>query len=121
MQVNPYLTFNGQCAEAIKFYERVLEGKVTFQQTWGESPMANEMPAETHDKIMHATVDLDGATLMCADSPPDHYQAPRGIHITLHFKDPVEGQRVFIERIDISGNNRTLDRVIRRQFRVVEG
>ncbi len=29
--------------------------------------------------------------------------------------------RVFIERIDISGNNRTLDRVIRRQFRVVEG
>ncbi len=29
--------------------------------------------------------------------------------------------RVFIERIDISGNTRTLDRVIRRQFRVVEG
>ena len=87
MQVNPYLTFNGQCAEAIKFYERVLGGKVTFQQTWGESPMAKEMPAETHDKIMHATVDLDGATLMCADSPPDHYQAPRGIHITLHFND----------------------------------
>lgn len=33
----------------------------------------------------------------------------------------VQGDRVFIERIDISGNNRTLDRVIRRQFRVVEG
>ncbi len=33
----------------------------------------------------------------------------------------VEGERVFIERIDISGNTRTLDRVIRRQFHVVEG
>ncbi|MBP7241693.1 outer membrane protein assembly factor BamA [Amaricoccus sp.] len=33
----------------------------------------------------------------------------------------VEGQRVFIERIDITGNTRTLDRVIRRQFDVVEG
>jgi outer membrane protein insertion porin family len=33
----------------------------------------------------------------------------------------VEGQRVFVERIDISGNDRTLDRVIRRQFRLVEG
>lgn len=33
----------------------------------------------------------------------------------------VEGKRVFVERIDISGNNRTLDRVIRRQFRIVEG
>jgi outer membrane protein insertion porin family len=29
--------------------------------------------------------------------------------------------RVFVERIDITGNNRTLDRVIRRQFRIVEG
>ncbi len=33
----------------------------------------------------------------------------------------VRGPRVFVERIDISGNTGTLDRVIRRQFRIVEG
>lgn len=33
----------------------------------------------------------------------------------------VEGPRVFVERIDISGNVRTLDKVIRREFRIVEG
>ena len=33
----------------------------------------------------------------------------------------VRGPRVFIERIDIEGNNTTLDRVVRDQFRVVEG
>jgi outer membrane protein insertion porin family len=32
-----------------------------------------------------------------------------------------EGPRVYVERIDIEGNSRTLDRVIRRQFDVVEG
>lgn len=32
-----------------------------------------------------------------------------------------EGPRVFVERIDISGNTRTQDRVIRREFRLVEG
>ncbi len=32
-----------------------------------------------------------------------------------------EGPRVFIERVDIQGNNRTLDRVIRREIRLVEG
>ena len=32
-----------------------------------------------------------------------------------------EGQRVFVERIDIKGNTRTLDRVVRRQFELVEG
>jgi outer membrane protein insertion porin family len=33
----------------------------------------------------------------------------------------VRGPRIFVERIDIAGNATTLDRVIRRQFRVVEG
>jgi outer membrane protein insertion porin family len=45
-------------------------------------------------------------------------EATRTIDINFQL---VEGDRVFIERIDITGNTRTLDRVIRRQFRVVEG
>jgi len=32
-----------------------------------------------------------------------------------------EGPKVFVERIDIEGNERTLDRVVRREFRLVEG
>ena len=32
-----------------------------------------------------------------------------------------QGERVFVERIDITGNTTTLDRVIRRQFRLSEG
>ncbi len=35
--------------------------------------------------------------------------------------DIQEGPKVFVERIDIEGNTRTLDRVIRREFRLVEG
>jgi len=42
----------------------------------------------------------------------------RTIDITFDVK---EGPRVFVERIDIGGNVRTLDRVIRREFRIVEG
>ena len=33
----------------------------------------------------------------------------------------IEGRRIYVERIDIEGNDRTLDRVIRRQFDLVEG
>ncbi len=33
----------------------------------------------------------------------------------------VRGPRIFVERIDIEGNTTTLDRVIRQQFRIVEG
>jgi outer membrane protein insertion porin family len=35
--------------------------------------------------------------------------------------EAVEGPRVFVERIDIGGNTRTEDRVIRREFRLAEG
>src|SRR6201991_637245 len=35
--------------------------------------------------------------------------------------DVQEGPRVYVERIDISGNTRTLDKVIRREFRLAEG
>ena len=42
----------------------------------------------------------------------------RLIHITFEIQ---EGPKVFVERIDIQGNERTLDRVIRREFRLVEG
>ncbi len=42
----------------------------------------------------------------------------RRIHITFEIQ---EGPKVFVERIDIQGNERTLDRVIRREFRLVEG
>ncbi len=42
----------------------------------------------------------------------------RLIHVTYEIQ---EGPKVFVERIDIQGNERTLDEVIRREFRLVEG
>ena len=41
-----------------------------------------------------------------------------GINIIFEIK---EGPRVFVEKIDISGNVRTMDKVIRREFRIIEG
>lgn len=95
MKLNPYLTFNGQCEAALKFYEQILGGMTIFKQTWGDSPMAEQMPKEMHGAIMHATFEVGDSTLMCADLPPDRYDAPKGIHVALHFKDTAEGERIF--------------------------
>ena len=95
MQINPYLTFNGQCEEAFKFYERVLAGKITFTMTWGEMPEANQFPAEAHKLIMHATLSVGDQVLMGADSPPGSYQQPQGMNVSLHLKDAEAGERVF--------------------------
>jgi PhnB protein len=95
MRLNPYLSFKGQCEAAFKFYERVLGGKITFMTTWGESPMAKESPPEMHRLIMHATLTVDDSILMGADPPPEHYEQPKGISISLNYKDPEEARRIF--------------------------
>ena len=95
MQINPYLNFNGQCEAAFKFYEQVFGGKITFKMTWGECPDAEQMPSETHKLIMHTTLAIGEAVLMGADSPPNSYEPPKGIYVSLHFKDKAEGERVF--------------------------
>lgn len=48
----------------------------------------------------------------------DRDRQNRTINITFEVN---EGPRVFVERIDISGNVRSADKVIRREFRLVEG
>jgi PhnB protein len=94
MQLNPYLNFNGQCAEAFKFYEELLSGKITFMMKWGESPAAEQAP-EMAQLIMHATLSLGEGTLMGADVPSAQFQKPQGINISLHLKDKDEGERIF--------------------------
>ena len=95
MNINPYLNFDGQCATAFKFYERVLGGKITFSMTWGEMPGADQFPPETHSKIMHTSLNAGEAVIMGADSPPGRYQKPTGMNVSIHVKDVAEGQRIF--------------------------
>ena len=95
MQLNPYLSFDGRCEAAFKFYEKVLGGKIVAMMTFGETPMKDQMPAEWHGKIAHARLTVGDAVLMGGDPPPQHYQPPKGITVTLGTVDPAEAERVF--------------------------
>lgn len=72
MQAIPYLNFNGQCAAAFAFYCEALGGEIVFSSRYGDSPMCDQMPPETHDHIMHCHFVADGAEIMGADGPPPH-------------------------------------------------
>lgn len=52
MQLNAYLTFNGQCEAAFKFYEKVLGGKIEAMLTHEGTPMAAQVQAEWRKKIL---------------------------------------------------------------------
>jgi len=95
MQLNPTVTFNGQCEEAFRFYAESLGGKIQTMMAWGESPMADQVPSELRNKIMHATLIIGEYTLMGSDALPDQYQRPTGFYVTLVVKDPSEAKRIF--------------------------
>lgn len=95
MQLNPHLHFNGECEAAFKFYEQCLGGKITFMMPHEGTPIADQVPAEWRNKILHASLKVGDEVLMGADAPPDHYQKPQGFSVTLGMKDPAEAERIF--------------------------
>ncbi len=58
-------------------------------------PGADQFPAETHKLIMHSRLSVGEQVLMGADAPPDRYQQPKGINVSIHVKDTAEGERIF--------------------------
>lgn len=64
--INTYLTFNGNCREAMTFYKECLGGSLTLQ-TIGESPLSEKMPPEMRSCILHATLTGKGVVLMGTD------------------------------------------------------
>lgn len=55
MQITPYLTFNGNCRQAMTFYKKCLGGVLVFQ-TIGESPLSEKMPKKMKDCVLHCAL-----------------------------------------------------------------
>ncbi|HEV3112270.1 MAG TPA: VOC family protein [Candidatus Binataceae bacterium] len=95
MELNPYLSFNGKCEAAFKFYEKCLGGKIIMMMTHGQSPMKDQTPADWQDKIMHARMTVGDRVLMGADAPPQYYSKPQGFSVSLSVTDPADAERKF--------------------------
>ena len=94
MELNPYLNFDGQCATAFKFYERVLGGKIIAMMTSADMP-GGGMGKEWEGKIIHARLQVGDKLLMGSDSPPKQFESAKGFHVTLGIAAPAEAERVF--------------------------
>jgi PhnB protein len=94
-QLNAYLSFNGNCAEAMRFYQRTLNGKLELL-TFAQTPAAGQTPAEDANKIMHAYLSFDGQVLMAADAPSGMpFQPMKGCALTLSYPTAEEAKRTF--------------------------
>jgi PhnB protein len=89
--------FDGNCAEAMRFYERALGGKIEMMMSQGESPEADKMPPADRDRILHARLTLDGGGVLLASdaTPPDSYEGVKGCSLSLSYPVVADAQKVF--------------------------
>lgn len=70
MQLNTYLTFDGNCREAFDFYLSVFGGEYLVFQTFGDGPPEMEVPAAVKDNVMHVSLPIGDSVLMGSDTGP---------------------------------------------------
>ena len=95
MQLVTYLTFDGRCEEAFKFYEKCLGGKIEMMMPHAGTPAEAHVPAEWKDKVMHAHLRADGASLMGADAPPGRYSPMKGASVSVLVDGLANAEKVF--------------------------
>ena len=97
MQVNAYLNFNGNCAEAFKFYAGVFGAKIDRMMTDKDMPPGVDMPNidQWKDKVLHVSLKGDGFEIAGSDTPAAYYQKPQGMVVSIGVTDPQEAERLF--------------------------
>ena len=94
MELNPYVFYHGNCAEALAFYEAAGLGKAGMTMTWSQGPADMQMPPNWGDKIMHARFEGDGIAFMAADTP-EADEGHRGFSISLGMTDLAQAEKLF--------------------------
>ncbi|MGE6917080.1 VOC family protein [Achromobacter kerstersii] len=109
-QLSAYLSFDGNCADAMRFYERVLGGRIEALIRYADAPADATMPALSPDdaeRIMYARLALDEQTLLASDATAAHpYPGKKGMALALVYPTVSDAQRVFEQLAD--GGNVTM-------------
>ncbi|MPS77384.1 MAG: VOC family protein [Achromobacter sp.] len=98
-QLSAYLSFDGNCADAMHFYQRVLGGRIEALILYADAPPDAGMPAlspEDMQRVMYARLALDEQTLLGSDATSGHpYPGKNGMALALVYPTVSDAQRVF--------------------------
>lgn len=96
MRLEPYIFFYGRCEEALAFYKDVFGGNYELQRV-KDSPMADRVPPEARDGVMHAKFDGPGFQFMATDGPSTKHVDPEegNISLSLEIEDAANAERLF--------------------------
>lgn len=98
MSILLYLSYDGGCGEAIKFYKSALGAKVEFLMRFKDAPCPpgeDKFPREMLQKVMHSALRIRNATVMATDGHCTGKPNFAGITLSLSASDDAEATRLF--------------------------
>lgn len=96
MRLKTYLSFNGNCRQALTFYAEQLGGQVVAMQTFGETPGCEGLSEDVRAAILHGRVDVGPFSLMGTDATPDHpYPGISGAYVVADVDDVAQAETLF--------------------------
>jgi PhnB protein len=102
-KLETYLFFDGNCAEAMRFYEKTLGGKATLLPA-KDAPDQSHFAPGSGDRIMHSKLELDGMLIMASDwLAPTPYPGMSGFSVSLSVPTAEEAKNLF-DRLADGGN-----------------
>lgn len=100
--MHPYISFNGNCREAMEFYHKCLGGALHFQ-TVGDSPLSEKLPTAIRKFILHASLTCENFVLMGSDIVSEKGLVKGNtISILLHCVSETEA-RVYYKKLSRGG------------------
>ena len=93
MKLNTYVNFAGTCAEAFRFYEKHLGGKIGMVMTRGELPDQSQVNPESRSAVVHARISIGDTELLGADI--DGAQPMRSAYLSLSVQSDSEAERIY--------------------------
>ena len=95
MKLTTYLNYGGNCAEALRFYEQHLGGKILTMSTYDSMPGAKSLTPEQAKAIIHARILIGDTLLMASDGPPDKFEPMRSVYLALSVDSNEEAERLY--------------------------
>jgi PhnB protein len=93
MKMTTYVNFPGTCAEAFRFYEQHLGGKIGMMMTHAQAPDQSKVNPDWKDAVLHARLSVGGTELLGADIPKA--QPMRSAYLSLAVESDAEAERIF--------------------------
>ena len=92
MRAEPYLFFQGRCAEAFEFYRRALGAEIEAMIRFSDMPGS---PAAHSQMIMHAALRIGDTMILGSDGSGESEAGFRNFAISLQVETDAEAERLF--------------------------